>query len=94
MELGKYKNKFSSSKKKPPHEKSASVDEIIKLVGLSKTYDYGYWLKKVGTASFSTVLGILKEASSLEAKYSKGGFICNRLKPYGRKPSTTPRTDG
>lgn len=77
-------NKYTEvNKKAPPHELSASVNEIIKIVGESKTYNYGYWLRKVKNVSYSKVLGICKEAGSLDAKYNKGGFITNSLRKCG-----------
>lgn len=74
--------KYKQEKKPAPHEKAAAVNEIIKILGESKIYNYSYWLRKVGSASYSTVVAILKEAQSLESKYSKGGFVTNKLKPY------------
>jgi hypothetical protein len=67
--------------KAPSHELAASVNEIIALVGTSKQYDYGYWLRKVKTSrmSFCEVLGVLKEARDLPGKYNQGGFITNKL---------------
>lgn len=79
-----------TNKKIPPHEKAASVNEIIKVVRESKTYDYGYWLRKIGTASYSNVLDILKEAQGLDKKYNLGGFITNKLKVYAI-PKSKPK---
>ena len=78
--------------KAPRHEKAASANLIIELLGNSKSYPYEYWLRKIGRASYSTVVGIIKEASSLDRKYSKGGYITNRLKLYGptKHTKTTP----
>lgn len=66
--------------KKPKHQTAASVDEIIKIVGESKQYDYGYWLRKVKNVSYAKVLQICKEASNLDKKYNRGGYITNKLK--------------
>lgn len=71
--------------KGPPHEKAASVDEIIKIVGLNKKYGYTYWLRKVGRASYPAVMGILKQVSGADKKYNKGGLITNLLDKYNGK---------
>lgn len=77
--LDKYLIKYQTKQKVPPHEQAAKVNEILKIVKLTKQYDYGYWLRKVKKHSFSTVLDICKEASNLGDKYNVGGFITNRL---------------
>lgn len=77
--LDKYFIKYQTKQKIPPHEQAAKVDEIIKIVGLNKIYNYTYWLRKVKNYSFSQILDICKEASNLGDKYNKGGFITNRL---------------
>lgn len=90
MELSSYlSSKFDIKKKGPPHSKAASVDEIIKLVGENRTYNYTYWLRKIGIASYGDVLGIIKQASDLPKGYSRGGFITNRLKLYAIKTNKT-----
>lgn len=79
-------------KKPPSHEKAASVNAILELLGDNKIYNYSYWLRKVGSASYSNVLEIVKKASDLEGKYNRGGFITNQLKPYANskaKPAGT-----
>lgn len=73
--LGKYLNK----QKVPPHEQAAKVDLIVEIVGLNKTYNYTYWLRKVKKFSYGDIVNICKEASNLEGKYNKGGFITNKL---------------
>jgi hypothetical protein len=84
--------RYQSNKDKAPrHEKAASVNEIIRVLGESRTYNYTYWLNKVGSATYSQVTDILKEASSLEKKYSKGGFITNKLKVYAVPNTRTKR---
>lgn len=90
--MDRYKNKHVSP---PRHEKAAAVNEIIKVLGDNKTYNYPYWLKKVGSASYSVVLEILKEAAVLPSQYSKGGYVTNKLKQYvipNSKPKG-PRTN-
>ena len=67
-------------KKKPLHEKAASVNEIIKVVGKHKKYSYTYWLRMVGKRSYPDVMGILKEMENLPSKYNKGGVLTNRLR--------------
>lgn len=69
--------------KAPKHDVAASVNEIIKIVGESKQYNYGYWLRKVKNVPYSKVLEICKNASNLGAKYSKGGYITNSLRKCG-----------
>ncbi len=71
-------NKYQQ-KKGAPHEQAAKVDEIVKIVGLSKEYPYTYWLRKVKNFSYGYVLEICKEADSLDKKYSKGGYLTNKL---------------
>ena len=89
MELDTYlSNKFKQTKKGPPHEKAAAVDCIIALLGDHKTYNYTYWLRMVGTASYATVLGMVKHASELPKGYSRGGYLTNQLKPYAIKKTT------
>lgn len=90
--------RYEQSKEKdmsPKHERAASVNAILELVSPTKTYDYKYWLVKVGNATYSQVLDILKEARGLESKYSKGGYITNKLKPYAlpRTKPTRPRVN-
>ena len=77
--IATYLNVYYQSKKTPPHEQAAKVDEIVKIVGLNKPYNYQYWLKKVKPFSFTTILEICKDASNLDSKYNIGGFITNRL---------------
>lgn len=72
-------NKYKTKQKVPPHQPAAKVDEIVKIVGLSKEYPYTYWLKKVNGHSYGRILEICKLAESLPDKYSKGGFITNKL---------------
>jgi len=63
----------------PKHEKSASVDSVIEIVGLSKKYNYKYWLAKIGKIRYNDIQEITKNARNLPDKYSKGGYITNRL---------------
>lgn len=75
------KSKESGEKKKEtPHEKAAIVNEIIALVGESKKYNYGYWLRMIGAISFSEMQGILKQVQGADAKYNKGGMLTNILR--------------
>lgn len=76
-------------KSAPPHEKAASVVEILKVVPETKVYNFGYWLRKLGKVKHGRVLAILKDASKLDAtKYSVGGFITNRLKDENSREAT------
>lgn len=81
--LTKYKA-VKDTEKKPPHEKAASVDEIIKLLGENKVYNYSYWLRKVGTASYSKILEIVKAAKDMPVEM-QGGYLTNQLKPFATK---------
>ncbi len=68
-------------KKKPPHEKSATVDLIETAGILSKKYGYTYWLGKVkqGGVTYTDMVGILKEVQGMDTKYNKGGRLTNVL---------------
>lgn len=92
--LDKYEDR-KKVKKPPSHAKAAAVNEIIRVLGQNKMYDFKYWLTKVGKASYSTVLRIVKEAQNLPPEYSKGGYITNKLKPYALPKTSTkrPRTN-
>lgn len=80
--------KVPERKQKPPrHEKAASVNEIVKVVGTTKQYDYGYWLKMVGKRSYTQILGILKSLESLPKEYKKGAVLTNILR--GKKSKNT-----
>lgn len=77
MDLQNYKIK----REKPPrHEQNAKVDEILKVIGKNDRYKYGFWLKYVKKFSFGRILEICKLAENLPGKYSKGGFMVNKLK--------------
>lgn len=65
-------------KNKEPNKQALKVDEILKVIG-KDGYPYGFWLKKVKNYSYAQILAICKEAEELPAKYSKGGFIVNKL---------------
>ena len=71
--------------KGPRHEKAASVDEILKVVGKSEKYGYTYWLRKIGRCSYPEVLGILKQVEGADKKYNKGGMITNLLDKHNGK---------
>lgn len=80
--------KHKEKEKTPPHEKAASVQEILKLVPETKQYNFGYWLRKLGKAKYGSILTILKEARGLDKKYNKGGYITNQLKILNGTPET------
>lgn len=67
--------------KPPPHELAASVDEIIKVVGITPKYGYKYWLGKVKRSNkqYTEILGILKDIQRMDSKYNKGGRLTNIL---------------
>lgn len=76
--------------KPPPHEKAAIVNEILSIVGKHKVYNYGYWLRQIGDISFGRALDIIKEASQLDSKYNKGGYITNKFAELnGRRKQKT-----
>lgn len=81
--LDKYREK-KDEKKSAPHEKAACVNEIISLLGETKEYNYTYWLRKVGNASYPEILGIIKRAKNLNREV-RGGYITNQLKPFAVK---------
>lgn len=81
-----------TDKKKTPHEKAAIVDEIIALVGESKKYNYGYWLRKIGKISFGEMQGILKQVRNADPKYNKGGMLTNILKKRNSGLSTVSKS--
>lgn len=79
--------------KAPPHEKAASVNEIIKVVGENKIYNYTYWLRRIGNVSYGNILSILKDLQTLPEKYSKGATLTNiLLKINGFTPRKNTQT--
>ena len=70
---------FELKNKPASHEKAASVNEIISLIGETREYNYTYWLHHVGSVPFSKILEIVKKARELPKQYNKGGFITNQL---------------
>lgn len=79
-DLSKYLDKYQTKEKKGPrHEQSAKVDEILKVLGENDRYKYGFWLKYVSKWSFGQILEICKTAANLPDKYSRGGYIVNKL---------------
>lgn len=71
---------FEKKKRPAPHEKSATVDEIIKVVGLSPKYGYGYWLRMIGNRSFGEVMGMLKDIQGAPSRFPKGALLTNKLR--------------
>lgn len=95
LSIGEYlsKNQSIPDSKAPSHWKADIVNQIIDLVGLSpkfsvfdkptqfkKTYIYWLSLIKKSGKSWGDCMCLLKEANGLDSKYSKGGFITNKLK--------------
>lgn len=81
-------HKPTKKEKAPPHELSAVVDEIQKVLGFKTNdkYGYKYWLSKAKGISYNQILGILKEIQGVDAKYNKGGLLTNKiLKLKGKK---------
>lgn len=76
------------TRNKSPHTKAALVDEIIKVVGTSPIYNYGFWLKRIkvlegkgGTPG--TILGWLKQIDDFPDDFNKGAILNNKIKKYG-----------
>jgi hypothetical protein len=67
-------------KRPPPHEKAASSSAILALLGENDRFGRGYWLRLIGDRSYGEVLAIVKTAAGLPSRYSKGGYITNRLR--------------
>jgi hypothetical protein len=93
--LNKYLDKYlKQAENKPPrHWKADITNQIIELVGLNRKYSklstekqfkntYVFWLSMIARSgkSWGDMMYILKEASRLDSKYNKAGFICNKLK--------------
>lgn len=90
LDRDRYLNKFEGKKKKPAHHKAVIVDEIIKVVGKSETYNYRFWLRKLKDfetkgGSLSLIHGWLKEINTYPDTFNKGGTLTNKLVKYGRK---------
>ena len=68
-------------------EVCAIVGEIEKIIPITKEYDYGFWLRKVGERmiTYSEMVGIIKELGSMNLKYNKGATLVNMLKKYPKK---------
>lgn len=77
LNLDKYKQKSADSQ--PRHEKAFIAQEIIKVVGDHKIYNFGFWLRKIGNRSYGEVLEILKYLESLPPSFNKGAILTNRL---------------
>ena len=64
------------------HELSASVDYIEKYIGFSGKYKYNYWLGMVhrsGKTNYQ-IRQLVDEAMTFDRKYSRGGWLTNKLK--------------
>lgn len=84
-----YLEKFKDSSG-PKHNKAVLVDEILEVVGKSKFYQYGFWLKKIKCfelegGEHSTVRQWLGEIKSFPGNFNKGAILTNKFKEYGRK---------
>lgn len=69
-----------STEKPAPHELAQVTNEIERVIGFTKKYGRGYWLKKCKKTSFGEIMSLLKKAESLDSKYNKGGWLTNKLK--------------
>lgn len=74
------KTLFREPEKPVYSEMQAKVNEIAKLVPLTKRYGYGYWAKLAQGYSYGDILAILKEVKNANAKYPKGGLLTNILR--------------
>ena len=86
ININKYSND-SKEKKKIPHEKSFIVIEIIKLVGKSDTYNFGYWLSKLKQfekhgGQLGMIYGWLKDVEKCPSQFNKGGVLTNKFKKW------------
>lgn len=86
LNFDRYKN--LKQRNKAPHTKAALVDEIIKVVGKSPVYNYGFWLKRVKLleskgGSPGTILGWLKQIDDFPDDFNKGAILNNKIKKYG-----------
>ncbi len=60
-------------------ELQAAVNEIVKVIPLTKKYGYGYWCAMAKGLSFGEVLGAIKELENLPEKFNKGAVLTNKL---------------
>ncbi len=79
MDIGKYSKGFQKKDLKSRSEKQSVIDEIIKLVGVSKRYGYGYWGSLAKGISYGEIVSILKEIGNLPEKYNKSAVLTNKL---------------
>jgi hypothetical protein len=91
LDFSKYAN---VKKQKPPPHPLSACSELIREAGIYKNEDkkYGrtYWLgvlsrhckkkNKAPESMYTELLGLLKEASGMDGKYSKGGWLTNKLR--------------
>ena len=83
MELNAFANYQLVQKKKVPNsELAATVEEVLKIVGKTKQYDFPYWcaIIKKAKVSYTEMLGILKQISNADSKYNKGALLTSILK--------------
>lgn len=79
--LGKKLEQPAPKQKPPPHEISATANLIEEAGLFTKKYGRTYWMGKVKRAgvSYNEMVGILKQISGMDPKYSKGGRLTNVL---------------
>lgn len=67
--------------KAPPHEISATANLIEEARLFTPKYGRTYWMGKIKRAgiSYNEMIGVLKEISGMDPKYSKGGRLTNLL---------------
>lgn len=75
------------TKGQPTHEIAATVDEITKVIPLTKRYGFGFWLKlvKQSGVSYTEMFALLKEVKNMGndktgKPYNKAGTLVNKLK--------------
>lgn len=80
----------TAKRKNAPHALSAASDLIEEAGLFSKAYGRGYWLRRLSAYQkrhgidaatvFNRITGLLNEARRMDPKYSKGGWLTNKLK--------------
>lgn len=80
---------IKAEKKNAPRREDEAAVEAIMAALPGDNYTFARWLKLVKGKSYSEVLAIIKKAKELPSKYSRGGFITNRLKSGDMDQSVT-----
>lgn len=70
---------------KEQHDKHAGAEMIIGLIESKPPYGFSFWCKKIGNVPPSLVHDLVLTAEKLPAKYSKAGWLRNRLQELNQK---------